>query len=268
MTYVYPVLSRRSGGVSLGINLNPNHACNWRCIYCQVDNLGRGRAPPTDLARLESELRDLLTQIVQGDFYERLEVSQEMRKLCDIAISGNGEPTSAEAFPDVVRLIDRVLGDFVLPDAMPLPRVLISNGSQVLRAEVAEALRVWASRGGVLWFKLDAVEHADVMRINSVSTSPDLARRRLMAALDVVPTWVQTCHFLLDGQPAMAQPSTWHALIRQVAAHPNFRGVLLYGPARLSTQLESPRISAPSVAAMEALAHPLREQGISVRITP
>jgi len=28
LTYVYPVLSRRSGGVSVGINLNPNNACN------------------------------------------------------------------------------------------------------------------------------------------------------------------------------------------------------------------------------------------------
>jgi len=27
--YVYPVVSRRAGGVSVGINLNPNNACNW-----------------------------------------------------------------------------------------------------------------------------------------------------------------------------------------------------------------------------------------------
>ena len=35
MRYVYPVLSRRARGVSIGINLNPNNACNWRCVYCQ-----------------------------------------------------------------------------------------------------------------------------------------------------------------------------------------------------------------------------------------
>ncbi|MEZ0245224.1 MAG: radical SAM protein, partial [Methylophilaceae bacterium] len=45
MTYVYPVVSRRARGVSIGINLNPNNACNWRCIYCQVPNLTRGAAP-------------------------------------------------------------------------------------------------------------------------------------------------------------------------------------------------------------------------------
>ncbi|MCG8997432.1 radical SAM protein, partial [Laribacter hongkongensis] len=43
--YVYPVLSRRAGGVSVGINLNPNQACNWRCIYCQVPGLVRSQAP-------------------------------------------------------------------------------------------------------------------------------------------------------------------------------------------------------------------------------
>ena len=27
--YVYPVVSRRSGGVSVGVNLNPDKACNF-----------------------------------------------------------------------------------------------------------------------------------------------------------------------------------------------------------------------------------------------
>ena len=48
MKYIYPVVSRRAGGVSIGINLNTNNACNWACIYCQVPNLTRGTAPPVD----------------------------------------------------------------------------------------------------------------------------------------------------------------------------------------------------------------------------
>ena len=34
--YVYPVLSRRAGGVSLGVNLNLDALCNFNCVYCQV----------------------------------------------------------------------------------------------------------------------------------------------------------------------------------------------------------------------------------------
>ena len=60
LIYVYPVISRRAGGVSIGINLNPNNACNWRCIYCQVPNLKRGAAPAIDLHKLDSELRGFL----------------------------------------------------------------------------------------------------------------------------------------------------------------------------------------------------------------
>src|SRR5512137_2236300 len=71
MLYVYPVVSRRAGGVSIGINLNPNNACNWRCLYCQVPNLGRGGPPPIDLRRLEGELDEMLDAVVVGDFLER-----------------------------------------------------------------------------------------------------------------------------------------------------------------------------------------------------
>ena len=44
LKYVYPVVSRRAEGVSVGINLNPNNACNWRCVYCQVPDLVLGAA--------------------------------------------------------------------------------------------------------------------------------------------------------------------------------------------------------------------------------
>ena len=94
MTYVYPVVSRRARGVSLGVNLNVNNACNWRCIYCQVPNLKRGGPPPLDLALLEDELHRMLTEILHGDFMAS-SVPEGMRRLNDIALSGNGEPTSS-----------------------------------------------------------------------------------------------------------------------------------------------------------------------------
>lgn len=50
------VVRRRVGR---GVNLNPNSACNWACLYCQVDNLQRGR-PPIDLQQLTTELDSLL----------------------------------------------------------------------------------------------------------------------------------------------------------------------------------------------------------------
>ena len=42
--YVYPVISRRARGLSIGINLNPDKVCNFDCIYCEVDRRTPGRA--------------------------------------------------------------------------------------------------------------------------------------------------------------------------------------------------------------------------------
>ena len=68
MTYVYPVISRRAGGVSVGVNLNPNNACNWHCAYCQVPGLTRGSAPVIDLKQLKEELSSMLEATVHGSF--------------------------------------------------------------------------------------------------------------------------------------------------------------------------------------------------------
>jgi hypothetical protein len=109
MRHVYPVISRRAGGVSVGINLNPNNACNWRCIYCQVPDLTRGGPPPLDLALLERELDGFLRAAVAGDFMAT-RVPAGSRRLVDLAFSGNGEPTSAREFPAAVEIAARVKG--------------------------------------------------------------------------------------------------------------------------------------------------------------
>src|SRR4051812_7443307 len=108
MKYIYPVVSRRAGGVSIGVNLNVNNACNWHCIYCQVPHLTRGSPPPVDLALLEQELRELLNAVLHGDFMER-NVSIEDRQLKDIAFSGNGEPTASKDFPQALQIVEKVL---------------------------------------------------------------------------------------------------------------------------------------------------------------
>src|ERR1700682_582404 len=69
--YVYAVVSRRSKGVSIGINLNPDKVCNFDCIYCQVDR----KTPPitreVDLPRLGQELEDMIQSAVSGELFER-----------------------------------------------------------------------------------------------------------------------------------------------------------------------------------------------------
>jgi wyosine [tRNA(Phe)-imidazoG37] synthetase (radical SAM superfamily) len=267
LTYIYPVLSRRSGGLSIGVNLNPNNACNWRCIYCQVPNLRRGRAPTLDLELLGRELRGLLREAMNGELGRKFGVPESQQALRDIAISGNGEPTSAVEFGAVVSLLGKIAQEFDLQGKIKL--VLISNGSLARQAHVQAALAEWAAWGGEMWFKLDSATAAGIQRVNSVALSHASLMRNLEAAARSCPVWLQTCLFAQDGMPpAEAESQAYLDFIAQALARGvSLRGVLLYGLARPSMQAEASRLSALPAAWMEAFAQRVRALGLEVRLS-
>jgi wyosine [tRNA(Phe)-imidazoG37] synthetase (radical SAM superfamily) len=267
LTYVYPVISRRAGGVSVGINLNTNNACNWRCIYCQVPDLKRGSAPEVDLERLAGELRGFLRELLQGDFMQQ-RVPAEARRLNDIALSGNGEPTSAREFDQVVGLIGEIMAEFDLIGKIKL--VLITNGSLIQRPKVKQGLRKMAGLGGEVWFKLDSATADGMLRINGSRQTLQKVHANLRTAALLCPTWLQTCVFALDGQPpAETEREAYLSFIGKLRAEEvPLRGVLLYGLARPSMQPEAARLSAlPKewmlnfAAAIEALGVPVKPSG-------
>ena len=267
MTYVYPVVSRRAGGVSVGINLNPNNACNWRCIYCQVPDLKRGAAPLIDLKQLETELTAMLTDILQGDFMQT-RVPEGARRLNDIALSGNGEPTSAKEFPEVIQRIGRVMKRFALVGKIKL--VLITNGSLISREPVQLGLKRLAKLGGEVWYKLDSAAPEGMARINNTRQSLKKTAEHLTLAASLCPSWVQTCLFALDGTPpSSAEQQAYLAFLsRLIAQGVKLKGVLLYGIARQSHQPEAPRLSALPQAWLEDLGRRIEQLGLAVRITP
>lgn len=266
MTYVYPVVSRRAGGVSVGVNLNPNNACNWACMYCQVPNLVRGTALPIDLAQLESELRQMLDAIVHGDFMQT-HVDADMRRLNDIALSGNGEPTSAREFAAVIDLIGTLLAEFDLLGKIKL--VLITNGSLISRKQVQAGLRAMAALNGEVWFKLDSATAAGMRAINQTRIAPDKAFERLGISAALCPTWLQTCVFALDGiAPSDAEQSAYLQWVQRICkAQIPVRGVLLYGLARPSMQPQAPRLSALPAAWLEDFAQRIRAAGLPVQVS-
>jgi wyosine [tRNA(Phe)-imidazoG37] synthetase (radical SAM superfamily) len=264
MTYVYPVVSRRAGGVSIGINLNPNSACNWRCIYCQVPDLTRGNAPSIDLDQLDRELHDMLQQIVHGNFMQQ-RVEAGARHLEDIAFSGNGEPTTAKEFPQAIQIVARALKDFGLLGQLKVR--LITNGSRMDRPEILEAIAHLARCNGEVWFKVDAATQEGMASINDVALNPQGVLDRLIQCSTRCPTWVQTCMFALDDHPPSAhETSAWLALIASAAPH--LAGVHLYGLARPSMQPEAPRLSRLSEAWMEQRAEQVRALGLTVKVSP
>jgi wyosine [tRNA(Phe)-imidazoG37] synthetase (radical SAM superfamily) len=264
MTYVYPVVSRRAKGVSIGINLNPNNACNWRCIYCQVPNLMRGAAPEIDLAKLEDELRAMLRDALEGSFMQQ-RVPEEARRLEDIAFSGNGEPTSSAEFGAAIDVAERVLREFNLLGELPVR--LITNGSLVEKPGVLDAIRHLGQINGEVWFKVDAATTEGIARINDVRLNPQGVVERLKLCAQACPTWVQTCVFGLDGElPPEPEIAAYLNLLQQAAT--TIAGVHLYGLARPSMQAEAPRLSRLSEEWMHMLADRIRERGITVRVSP
>ncbi len=264
MTYVYPVISRRAGGVSVGINLNPNNACNWHCIYCQVPGLKRGSAPTIDLQQLEHELVTMLEDILHGQFMAE-RVPESCRTLCDIAISGNGEPTSCSAFDQIIELIVRIRARF----GLSIPLRLITNGSYLGKRHVQQGLAQMAEAHGELWIKVDSATESGIERINGVGIDPTRLLGQLERAITICPSWIQTCMFAVDGAPPSEQEIiAYLGLLRQLKARNlPLRGVLLYGLARPSMQEQAEHLSPLDADAMHQIAARIREAGFEVTVS-
>jgi len=265
MKYVYPVISRRAGGVSVGINLNVNNACNWACVYCQVPNLTRGGPPPVDLDQLENELRQFLRDVTTGDFLIK-HVEPEARQLMDLAFSGNGEPTSAPEFAAAVERVVRVMREFDLPNSVKLR--LITNGSLMFRPAVRQGIAaISAFAGGEVWFKLDQATEAGIEHINGVRLTPEKIRESLLVCAGLAPTWIQTCYFAMDDRETdEAGRAAYLELIASVRE--KIKGVHLYGLARPSLQPQASRLSNLKEERFLQFARSISSLGIEVVANP
>ncbi|MEM6998953.1 MAG: radical SAM protein [Pseudomonadota bacterium] len=268
LTYVYPVLSRRAGGLSIGINLNINHACNWRCIYCQVPDLKRGSAPPVNFETLGKELRFFLSDVLQGDFYERESIAEEYRVIKDIAISGNGEPTSSAEFDQVINLISLIMQEFGLNDRINC--VLITNGSLVRRKVVQNGLKKLSTINGEIWFKIDSASREGQAFINNINGSGLNSLRHLEIASALCPTWIQSCFFAWKKRPpAKREINAYLSLLDAIQQNETpIKGVLLYGVAREPHQGEAKYISALPESWFIKFAERMQHYNFDVRINP
>lgn len=266
LTYVYPVLSRRSHGLSIGINLNPNNACNWACLYCQVPALIRGSAPVVDIEQLKTELRSLLASHQSGALADQFELGQEEAPIRDIAISGNGEPTSCPNFYAVTEAIGEIAEEFNLLGQIKL--VLITNGSLMDRKEVQRGLAYWGQLGGEAWFKLDRGTSDGIDQLNQTRIAMDRVQRNLEICLGLLPTWIQTCLVTIDGAtPTDADREGFVDMIKAVNRPGlSLQGVLLYGLARPSQQPGAPRLGPIPAEWSDLLTQRISAMGVEVRV--
>ena len=199
--YVYAVLSRRSGGVSIGINLNPDKVCNFDCVYCQVDRRVAGKERRVDLEILEREIKDILMKARSGALFAQAPfsgVGKEFQKVTDIAFSGDGEPTTCPQFGEAVELAIAAKKEVGLSE---LKLVLITNASMFHRARVKRVLLLLDENQGEIWAKLDAGTEPYYKRVD---VTPIPFKRILDNLLDAArrrPIVIQSLFMRLYGSP-------------------------------------------------------------------
>lgn len=264
LKYVYPVISRRAGGLSIGINFNTNNACNWRCVYCQVPDLVRGSAPEIDFLLLEQELRFFLKQVLEGDFYQQYEVPEQHRVIKDIAISGNGEPTSLKNFDQAIELIGKIATQMKVLPASNF--VLISNGSLIHQSHVQAGLKSLNKYNGEVWFKLDSVTTLGRKKINDCKQATEKVLENLILSSQLCETKLQTCMLeFLSAEEAEKERQAYVGFLMESKA--KIKEVMLYTLARPSLQPEASQLAKMDQQTMSQFANQLSEQGYQVTVS-
>ena len=259
--YIYPVVSRRAGGLSLGINLNTNNACNWQCIYCEVPNLVRGKPEPINLQELESELDYWLDQIINKSFLSQYTKSRTEFK--DIAFSGNGEPTASKQFKDVIGILIKKINEYKLDKKIIIR--LITNGSYMANPVIQESLSLISNFNREIWFKIDGVKELDIQTVNQVNLSLATIKKNLEAALNNGPTVIQTCFFKLNEK--LPSLESLGAYINFLKLYENkVKGIHLYSLARLSEQPSQNKLTRLTKSELEVIASKIKVLNIPVHI--
>ena len=199
--FVYPVISRRSRGLSIGVNLNPDKICNFDCIYCQVDRTVAGDTRFVELDQLLTELDALLAIAASGQLYETEKfrsVPPELRRLNDIAFSGDGEPTTHQNFPEIIAACAEVKRRHGLDD---VKMVLITNASRFHRPHVQRGLEILDRNQGEIWAKLDAGTEAYFQLVDRSPIPLSRVLDNITQAARVRPLVIQSLWMQIGGEP-------------------------------------------------------------------
>jgi wyosine [tRNA(Phe)-imidazoG37] synthetase (radical SAM superfamily) len=201
--FVYAVVSRRSGGLSIGVNLNPEKSCNFDCVYCQVDRTVHGGPAlrKGDLPQLAAELDEMVEMAVSGRLFEGTRFSTtpaEFRRLTDIAMSGDGEPTASPIFDEVVHLCADIRRRHGL-DRVKI--VLITNATLLQRPRVCQSLDVLDANNGEIWGKLDAGTEAYYQAIDRSKVKLAEVLENLVITARKRPIVIQSLFMRLNDQP-------------------------------------------------------------------
>jgi wyosine [tRNA(Phe)-imidazoG37] synthetase (radical SAM superfamily) len=197
--FVYPVLSRRSRGISVGVNLNPDKVCNFDCIYCQVDRRSVAETRFVEFDQLLAELESMLVWVANGEIFTHPQfasVPEPLQRLNDMAFSGDGEPTTYRNFDVIMERAAELKRKLGL-DAVKM--VLITNATMFHRPAVERGLAILDQNQGEIWAKLDAGTEAYYRLIDRTSIPFQRVLDNLALAAKTRPIVIQSLFMQVDG---------------------------------------------------------------------
>ncbi len=203
--YVYPVISRRAHGLSIGINLNPDKACNFDCVYCQVDRTVPPAVRKVDMAHLRAELEQMMELVTSGRIFDDPQfahVPEGYRRINDVAFSGDGEPTTSPHFHEAVELAAGLRRRFGDPD---MKLVLITDAAYLDKPAVRETLSLLDANNGEIWAKLDAGTETYYQLINRPNVPLAKIIENITFTAKVRPVVIQSLWMNVHGQPPPAE---------------------------------------------------------------
>lgn len=231
---VYPVFSRRSGGLSLGVDLFPQgKECSFACPYCEVFPF-RGELP-FSLAGLESALEAFLEDYAKQEAGEGAGAGGPAAPaIKDISFAGSGEPTLSPFLGDALAVAARFRASH--REALAEPKlVIITNSTGFSRPDVASFLAsAAASEGLEIWAKLDAGSQAWFETMSGTKLRLESIVAGIEAFAAETPITLQTMVCAVDGRlPDEAELAAYAAtLCRLKKAGARVREVQLYTQAR------------------------------------
>lgn len=200
--YVYPVISRRSGGLSIGVNLNIDKACNFDCIYCCVDRSVPPVRRDVDLRQIRAELARMVDLATSGKIWTQepfTNVPPRLRRINDIAFSGDGEPTTYTRFDEACRLVVDVKEQCQLED---VKIIVITNATMLDKPVVQRGLERLDAHNGEVWAKLDAGTEAYYQLVDQTRFPLRRVLANILACGRTRPVVIQSLFMQVHGEPA------------------------------------------------------------------
>jgi len=193
--FVYAVVSSRARGLTIGVNINPNQACNYECPYCEVVRTPEKADAKLDLKVLTRELIHVVALAQCGRLNEWKQFAAapaELLTLKNVALSGDGEPSLVSNFDEIVKevlVIRHLLSHFKV--------VLITNGSGLHRPTVQRGIDRLAPEDEV-WIKLDAGTQEAMQRINGPQASLETTLKNILSIAQRRPVVIQSLFFIQE----------------------------------------------------------------------